>query len=179
MMDNFKKRFKVLYEKIKKVKHIEIYLAVGLALLLGIIYFASMSTSSNEQTMTENDNLSTNFSSSAEYVDNLENKLENVLSRIKGAGEVNVIITLEKGFEYIYATDEEIRTTTDGTSVTTSNIILVDGQPVLQEEIFPIISGIVVVAEGGGDVSVKLDIISIIQTITSIESSKINIYEGV
>lgn len=177
MMDNFKKRFKVLYEKIKKVKHIEIYLAVGLALLLAIIYFASLKTPSTSQTA-QNDNLSTNISSSQEYVDNLENKLETVLSKVKGAGEVKVIVTLEKGFEFVYATEEEIRTTSDGTTVTTTNVIMVDGKPVLEEEIYPIISGIVVVAEGASDVAVKLDMIAIIQTITSIENSKINIFEG-
>ena len=178
MMDDFKKRFKVLYEKIKKVKHIEIYIAVGLAILLAIIYFATLQTPSESQT-TQDDNLSTNISSSQEYVTNLENKLETVLTKVKGAGKVNVIVTLEKGFEYIYATDEEIRTTSDGTTVTTTNVIMIDGEPVLQEEIYPVIGGIVVVAEGASDVSVKLNMISIIQTITNIDNTKINIFEGV
>ena len=176
MMGDFKKRFKVLYEKIKKVKHIEIYIAIGLALLLAIIYFSSLRTPKENQT-TQDDNLSINISSSQEYVANLENKLENVLAKVKGAGEVNVIVTLEKGFEYIYVTDEEIRTTSDGTTVTTINVIMVDGEPVLKEEIYPVIGGIVVVADGASDVSVKLNMISIIQTITNIDNTKINIYE--
>lgn len=177
MMGDFKQKFRALYEKIKKIKHIEIYLAVGLAVLLAIIYFASLNVKQEVET-TETDNVSINISSSQEYVDSLENKLESVLSRIKGAGEVDVIVTLEKGFEYIYVTDEETRTTTDGTSVTTLSVVMVDGEPILQEEIYPIISGIVVVADGGGDVSVRLDMISIIQTITNIDNSKINIYKG-
>ncbi len=178
MMDDFKKRFKILYEKIKKVKHIEIYLAVGLAVIIAIIYFISLKPASSNSQVTEDDNLSINISSSQEYVANLENKLESVLAKVKGTGEVSVIVTLEKGFEYVYATEEEVRTTSDGTTVTTTNVVMVDGEPILIEEIYPVIGGIVVVAQGADNVSVKMNMISIIQTITNIESSKINIFEG-
>ena len=177
MMDDFKSKFKALYEKIKKVKHIEIYLAIGLAILLAIIYFVSLQKDKSSD-VTQNDNLSTNFSSSQEYVEYLENKLENVLARVDGAGKVDVIITLDKGFEYIYVTEEETRTTSNGTVITTSSIVMVDGEPVLQEEIYPTISGIVVVAEGANDVNVKLNMISILQTIIEVNSSKINIIKG-
>ena len=177
MMDNFKNKFKSLYQKIKKVKHIEIYLAVGLALILAIIYFSSLPKNSSNDA-TQNDNLSINYSSSQEYVDYLENKLENVLARVEGAGEVNVIVTLNKGFEYIFVTEEEIRTTSNGTTITTNNVVMVDGEPVLQEEIYPQISGIVVVTEGGDDVNVKLNMLSILQTITELNTSKINIIKG-
>ncbi len=178
MIDDFKQKFKSLYERIKKVKHIEIYLAVGLALLLAIIYFVSLSPSTNDKTSTENDNITTNFSSSQEYTSYLENKLENVLAKVKDVGYVDVLITLEKGFEYIYVTEEETRTTSNGTTVTTTTVVMVDGKPILEEEIYPVISGIVVVAEGASDISVKLNIISLIQTVIEIDSSKINIIEG-
>lgn len=176
-MGDFREKFKSLYEKIKKVKHIEIYLAVGLAVIIAIIYFTTLSPS-NDSSSTEDDNIDATFSSSQEYVSYIENKLENVITQVKGAGNVNVLITLEKGFEYIYVTEEETRTTSNGTTVTTSTVVMVDGEPILQEEIYPVIGGIVVVADGAGDVSVKLNIISIIQTVIDIDSSKINILEG-
>ncbi len=176
-MGDFKEKFKSLYEKIKKVKHIEIYLAVGLAVILAIIYFSTLSPSSDRPS-TEDDNIDATFSSSQEYISYIENKLENVLTQVKDAGNVNVLITLEKGFEYIYVTEEETRTTSSGTTVTTSTVVMVDGKPILQEEIYPVIGGIVVIAEGARDVSVKLNIISIIQTVIDIDSSKINVLEG-
>lgn len=174
-MGDFKEKFKSLYEKIKKVKHIEIYLAIGLAVILAIIYFSTLSPSND--TSTEDDNIDATFSSSQEYISYIENKLENVLTQVKDAGNVNVLITLEKGFEYIYVTEEETRTTSSGTTVTTSTVVMVDGKPILQEEIYPVIGGIVVIAEGARDVSVKLNIISIIQTVIDIDSSKINVLE--
>lgn len=180
MIANFKEKFNMLFEKIKKVKHIEIYLAVGLAVIVALIYFGTIgsSSSSNINTSTKDDNSNIKFSSSQEYVGYLENKLENVLTDVKGVGDVNVILTLEKGFEYVYVTEEETKTTANGTIVTTSNVVMIDGQPVLKEEIYPIIKGIVVVASGANDINVKLNILTILQTVVNIDSSKINIITG-
>lgn len=171
MMD----KFKALYDRIKKVKHIHIYLAIGLALIIAIIYFSSVFNGQKESSSTKDDNINQEFSSSLEYVDYLENKLENVLTKVKGTGDVEVIVTLEKGFEYVYVTEEETRTTSNGTTVTTSTVVLVDGQPVLEEEIYPIIKGLVVVASGADDISVKMNILSVIQTVIDVDNSKINI----
>lgn len=177
---NLKDKFKSLIAKLKKIKHIEIYIAVGLAVLVAIIYFASISSSSSDKnsSSSKDDNLSTNFSTSQEYVVYLENKLENVLEDIKGVGNANVIITLEKGFEYIYVTEEETKTTSNGTTITTVTVVLVDGQPVLKEEIYPIIKGIVVVTDGADDINTKMNIITVIQTVIDIDNSKINIVSG-
>lgn len=168
-------KFKALYQRIKKVKHIHVYIAVGLALIIAIIYFSSVFNKQKEASSTKDDNINQEFSSSLEYVDYLENKLESVLTKVKNAGDVEVIITLEKGFEYVYVTEDETRTTSNGTTVTTSSVVLVDGQPVLEKEIYPIISGLVVVASGASDVSVKMNILSVIQTVIDVDNSKINI----
>lgn len=171
-------KFKALYEKIKKVKHIQIYIAIGLAVIIALIYFSTVFNKPKESSSTKDDNISKEFSSSLEYVDYLENKLENVLTKVKGAGNVEVAITLEKGFEYIYATEEETKTTSNGTSITSETVVMVDGQPLLLEEIYPIVQGIVVVSSGADDISVKLNILSVLQTVIEIDNSKINIICG-
>ena len=179
MTVDFKAKFKALYEKIKKVKHIEIYLSVGLALIIALIYFAYIVPKKETKTNVTNvDNVSTTFSNSSEYIEYLENKLENVITRVKGVGDTDVIITLEKGFEYVYVTEDEIRTTSNGVNITTSSVVMVDGKPIIQEEIYPVVKGIVVIATGVNDVSVKLNIISIIQTVIDVDNSKISIFEG-
>ncbi len=176
---DFKAKFKALYEKIKKVKHIEIYLSVGLAIIVALVYFAFIVPKKKSKTDTTNfDNVSTTFSNSNEYIEYLENKLENVITRVKGVGDTDVIITLEKGFEYVYVTEDETRTTSNGVDITSSSVVLVDGKPVIKEEIYPVVKGIVVIATGVNDVGVKMNIISIIQTVIDIDNSKINIFEG-
>ena len=177
---DLKDKFQGIIAKIKKVKHFEIYLAVGLALIIACIYFISIKPLKNdkEPSQTQIDNVSTKFESSGEYIDYLENKLENVITRVKGVENVEVILTLEKGFEYIYATEEETKTTSNGTSITSSNVVMVDGQPVIKEEIYPIVKGIVVIANGVDDINTKMSVLSLIQTVIEVENSKINIMAG-
>lgn len=170
---------KLLWDRIKKIKHIEIYFTIVVALIIIAIYFSSVGLSKSRST--DGDNLQQSspveFSSSAEYVQYLENKLDTVLSSVKGAGNVHVIITLASGFEYTYATEEETVQSSQG-SVTTSKFVLVDGKPVVTEEHYPKIKGIVVVAKGAEDVSVKMNLLAVIQTVIEVDSANITILAG-
>ena len=177
MISEIKNKLQSFCEKIKQVKHIRIILPIVLAVLVVGIYFLTLPKSQNKQQESIDNNRS-EFSSSAEYVDYLENKLENVITSLQGVGNTEIVITLEKGFQYIYQTEEEVRTTSNGTSVSTTNVVLVDGQPLVLEEIYPLIKGIVVIAEGSSNVAVKMDIISVIQTVIDIDTAKIKIMEG-
>lgn len=162
-------------KKMKTNKNFLIILSVGLAVLIAIIYFASFLTT-NEKSSTKDDNINESFSTSEEYAVYIENKLENVISQVKGAGNVDVIVTLEKGFEYVYLTEEETKTSASGITTTTTTVVTVDGQPILIQENYPVIKGIVVVSSGASDVSVKMNILTLIQTVVEVESSKISIF---
>ena len=178
MMNSFIEKIKCLFVKIKKVKHIEVYIAVGCVAMLAIVYFAFASPikkTEDLKTDTENDIVCGNISSSSEYTTYLENKLENVISSIKGVEDAKVVVSLEKGFEYVYATEEETKTSSNGTSITKLSIVMVDGKPVIKEEVYPVIKGVVVVASGVEDVGVRMNVLSIIQTIIEVDNSKINI----
>ena len=70
-------------------------------------------------------------------------------------------------------------TTSSGTTVNKTNVVMLNGQPVVQEEIYPKIKGIVVVAQGAGNVAIKMNILSLIQTVIDVENSKINILESI
>lgn len=178
-MSNFTSKLKSLWDRIKKVKHIEIYIAVIFAVIILAIYLSTIwspkkkvpeanNSTENEQTL----------STSMEYARDLENKLVNVLSKIKGAGDVNVVVTLENGFEYLYATEEETRTATDGSKVTTSKVILVDGKPVVTQEIYPTIKGVLVTSSGADNISVKFSILSALQTVIDVSNENITILTG-
>lgn len=174
MISKVKDKIIEVWQKIKKIKHIEIYIAIALAVIIGGVYFAKVSNKPKEDT-TSNDMIITNFSSSQEYATFLENKLENVLNEIQGAEDVNVMLTIDKGFEYVYLTEEETRTTSNGTQVTSTNVVLIDGKPVIIQEIYPTIKGLLVLVKGSNEVNTRLNIISAIQTVIDIDASKINI----
>ena len=150
-MNKWSEKLMALWDKLKKIKHIGLYLALFLAVVIVGIYFTTLSNPKEENPSTNLDTNIQTFSSSGEYITWLENKLENVLGKVKGAGNVEIILTLDKGFEYVYATEEEI---------------------------FPSIKGIVVVSQGAEDVGVRLNLLSALQTVVSVDSSKITILEG-
>ena len=176
MMSKLKDKLSLFWQKIKKIKHIEIYIIIFLALVVGVIYFSNLSAKKqNNSPTTKDDNIVTNFSSSQEYATFLENKLESVLNDLDGTKEVSVMLTLEKGFEYVYLTEEENRTTSNGTQVTTTNVVLIDGKPVIIQEIYPTIKGLLVLVKGENSISTKMNIISAIQTVIDIDANKINI----
>lgn len=179
MMNNLTEKFHTMFEKIKKIKHIEIYIAIAFAVIIIGIYLSTLiSPAKNEDNSQNSTNQTETFSSSQEYTEYLENKLTNVLASVKGAGAVNVVVTLENGFEYIYATEDETKTSADGGQVTISKVILVDGKPVLEKEVYPQIKGVVVTASGADDISVKLNLLTALQTVVEVANQNITILTG-
>ena len=175
------------FAKLKKVKHIEIYAVVILAVLVLAIWF--WPTNENNTTTS---NISNSTTTAREYAEYLENKLSKVLSTISGAGDVTCMVTLTGEVELVlaYSDDERNSSTENTTSSGTTNktestnsnrepiIINVNGsnEPLVLYEIMPDIKGIVIVASGANDVRVKLDILKAVQALLAVESSQVEIF---
>ena len=90
----------------------------------------------------------------------LEEKLAQTLSKIHGAGEVSVMLTVQGGSRRILAADSKETKGTDGSYERQSETVVVsagtgNGEgPVLLQQLYPSFQGAVVVCEGGGDASV-------------------------
>ena len=134
-----------IFEKLKSIKHIEIILAVIFIIIMILIYMSSVDNKS--ATASNNDGTVTS------YVDNLENRLENVLSNIKGVSKVSVVITLDM----------------EGTSVN-------EKTQVVNMSSFPAIKGVVIVARGVDDVAVKLNLIKATQALFELPSGNIEVF---
>ena len=168
-------KIKNFWSKIKSIKHFEIVLAVLVGLIVCVVYFSFWNKPKNDNT---EKNSTQTYSSAEEYVYFLENKLCNVLSKIDGVGDVNVILTLQCGFTYEYATDSETKTTVSGgneTTITTETVILVSNEPVIVKEIYPVIKGVVVVAEGAENFTIKMNILTAVETVLEVERENITI----
>ena len=87
-MNKWTEKLMLLWDRLKKIKHIGLYLALLLAVIVVGIYFTTLSSSKEENPSTNLDTNIQTFSSSGEYITWLENKLENVLGKVKGAGNV-------------------------------------------------------------------------------------------
>jgi len=134
-------------EKLKNIKHIEIYITIIFAIVLILIFFSS--TDSNKSN-THKSTVITEQATITSYVSNMENKLEDILSQVQGASNVNVMITLDMS----------------GSTVK-DNII--------QTGDFPKIKGVVIVAKGVNNTAVKMNILKAVQTVIDISSGRIEI----
>lgn len=176
-LDNFN-----FLKKIKQVKHIGLIIAVIFLLILAIIFFGDFSFSSSTSGTTQSTSTYTNAD---EYVKSLENRLKNVLSQIKGAGNVEVMISVDNGIEFEIAIDTEsssISKNGETTTTTSSKPIIItnDGQqtPIIISENLPTITGVVIVSSGANDVFVKLNLLSATETLLNISQNDIQIFVG-
>ncbi len=182
MADNKPKAIKWYYgskmlEKLKKIKHIEIYIAVIIALILLLVYFGSK-TNNKAKVTTESDAM-------AQYEQSLESRLSKALSTIEGAGEVAVMITLDGDIEYKYVQNEETKTISNNgttTSTTTYEPVIVTkngvSSPITIEQVMPNIKGVIVICNGANNTKVKLNLIKATEVLLGVSAQKIEVFAG-
>ncbi|MFA5528338.1 MAG: hypothetical protein WC996_06940 [Peptostreptococcales bacterium] len=120
-----------------------------------------------------------------------EKKLETILSKIKGVGEVHVMITYETGREIIPAVDisENIQTkeeksqngqiSLDTSKDSRQNIVTVNNSDMLVlKEIKPKVKGVIIVAEGSNDLVIRNDIIRATAAVFDIYVDKIVVFDS-
>jgi len=122
----------------------------------------------------------------------IEERLEKILSSIRGAGQVRVMITYETGVEVVTAMSTDInsnRSETVGADKTSFTVqetestkpatVSGDGgyAPIILSEKQPKIRGVIVVAEGAANISVKMDLQQAVQTILAVPASNVEIFE--
>ena len=144
MSENKKSGFKI-FDKLKKIKHIEVYIAVIFIVLILLIYMSTNKSKGNSK-----EKSSSNSSTITGYVEDLEENLEEILSDIKGVSNVNVLITLDM----------------DTATVKDSNIIL---------DKFPNVKGVIVTAKGLNDTNLKMKVLKAVQTVIDVTQGRIEL----
>lgn len=121
--------------------------------------------------------------------DALETRLESVLSAIRGAGKVRVLVTYETSGELVTATSRSTDTsltesggerTQEQSSerVEPATVTTDEGEtPIVLMETEPTLRGVVVVAEGACDLSVKLDLQRAVRAVTGLALERIEVFE--
>ena len=118
---------------------------------------------------------------SAEYIQEMEEKLTSILQQVQGAGQVHVMVTLEATGQSVYAQDEELSSSTgqDGqrqSSTRTEHVILDSGTgkaPLLEQAYEPEVRGVAVVCEGGDDILVIGRITELVSVVLGIPTNRI------
>ena len=122
------------------------------------------------------------------YISSLENKLEQTIAGMEGAGNVNVMITLKDNGEKILDKDQpyesEKETSSEEQKVSEQTrmqseqetvLMEQDGntEPIVVKERYPEIEGVVVVCEGGDNKVLTLQIKEAVQALFSVDAHKI------
>lgn len=164
--------------KVRKIKNIEIVVAVILLAIILIVYTGYTGAKAKRDK---------SVNTAAEKSDSLEQKMEKILSEISGAGKVSVMITYKGSVEYVTANTSNVNTntttdisrTTSTTSQTISPVIINSNGssgPIIIKEIMPEVKGVIVVAEGAGNVIVRLELIRAVMVALDIGAEDIEIF---
>lgn len=178
------------YKKLLQNKNLTKYVVI-----LGIIGIALIFLSDYIKLPSSDDEKSNvGMVTDEEYIEKLEADAEELIERITGDEDVKVVITLESGTEYLYATDKNINTDTreniSGNEVLNNEIsdkteesyIIIntsDGeQPLLLSALSPTVRGAVVVCNSGNMGETEDIIKKSLSTLLDIGESKISVAGG-
>ena len=170
---------------LKKKKTMEILIAIIIFAIILSIYASTLGGGSNES---EKESEGTSSSGSID-VSQMEEKLENALSAIEGAGKVRVMITYETTPELIPATDSETQTTTNEneenqtsskSETQSSKTVTIQQQSgteaVTITEKQPEVRGVIIIAQGADDVRVKMDLLKAAQTVLNVSADRVDVF---
>lgn len=122
------------------------------------------------------------------YVQSIEEQLVSIIGSIQGAGECRVMVTLENGVEYVYATeqknnsDRQEENGTDENRLTQRNdsessaIVIDNGEKregLLVTELQPTVRGVVVVCDGGDREEIREQIAQAVTVALNISSKRV------
>ena len=144
-----------------------------------------LATTNSSQTFASSQNSSTENIS-------LEEKLEDILSKIEGVGSVKVFINYSESSETVAMYNENSKmSTTEETDKSggTRKVEQTDSQkeviyqeqngtktPIVQKTVEPKIEGAIITAKGAGDINVKTSIIQAVEAATGLATHKIQVF---
>lgn len=121
---------------------------------------------------------------------NLEQSLEDILSKMSGVGKVDVLVTYSETSEIVamynekYTSSQTEEQDSNGgvrkiEETDNSKEIIKDAEnaPITQKVIMPKVEGVIVTAEGAGNIDVKTNIIQAVSAATGISTYRIQVFE--
>ena len=115
-------------------------------------------------------------------IEAMEDKLEQILSQIEGAGRIDVMLTVESGMKRIFAQDEKMEQESECLQKERETVVISSGsgtqEAVLVQQFYPRFQGALIVSEGGGDPAVRLNITEAVAALTGLGADKISVCKG-
>ena len=187
----------------KKVENLIFFVVMLVLLVIGINYIWFNDSSSGDDVNFENvkhitddtvkEKATTVYSDNI-YNENLDKRLESILSKVNGVSNVSVLITYSNNTKivpvYNIEDSETVTNETDSdggkrdiTEKSYTKEVVYDEKSntktvIVETSINPTISGVIVVADFGNDISIKQQIISAVATVANISEYKVQVLSG-
>lgn len=145
------------------------YKFVALIALVGIILLCIPNGRADKTTTTETQAVGNALTTAQE--------LEMLLSKVHGAGEVKVLLSIAEGERIEYQTDTDTDLAENSSSIRVETVIVSDGDRneggLIKQTFGPVYLGAVIVCEGADQPSVKLAIVEAVCKVTGLGADKI------
>ena len=160
----------------RKLGHIKEFFyknrAVALVVLVGVLLMLLPTGKTEAQQPQRQETVS-------EPRENLETRLEQILSQVSGAGNVRVLLTQERGETSVYQLDRQEVTDGDRREIR-QDTVTVTGSDRQQEGLLtqveaPRYRGAVIVCQGGDNPTVRLSVVEAVSGATGLPSNRITV----
>ena len=194
MKNLFKKIISKENNSKKKIENL-VFLIILLIITLFIINSILKKDNKNNENIKEDDlELSPIFTNNKlSKKEELEEKLEEILSTIKNVGKVKVFINYSESSDIIPLYDETTTTSTvkeEDSTGGTRNTVQTETQKdvvfseqsgnkeaIIQKTVMPKVQGAIITAEGANDAIIKTNIINAVQAVTGLTIDRIQVFE--
>lgn len=109
----------------------------------------------------------------------LEERLEALLGRIEGAGQVSVLLTEKEGSQTLYQTDSQTDADDSGSRRTDDTVLIEDENRtesgLVRQTLGPVYRGAVILCQGADDPSVKLAVVEAVRCVTGLGADQISV----
>lgn len=187
-------KLKGIFKGKKKTENLVVLLVLMIVVVVAINYIWNGNTTDNKETKSNKQNSEAIQVSENIKEDDLETRMEKILTQIAGVGKVKVMLTYSESSKIlpIYDENSKVSNTTEsdnngGTrtiSETDSQKAIIykensDGsrEPVTQSVINPKIEGAIIAAEGATNADIKTKIVQAVEAATGLASHKIQVFE--
>ena len=149
------------------------YKFVVVVLLIGLVMMWLPSRLTNKETATPDPSAE----ESTTYND--EENLQRILSKVSGAGRVEVLLTRAVDAETQYQTNGSFESDDSGENNAVTTVIISDSSRnesgLVQKRIAPTYRGAVIVCDGADDPSVRLALVEAVSKVTGLSSNHISV----
>ncbi len=154
--------------------------------VIGAICILAFGSCEGKPEDVKNQNMAEGDANDSRYAENMAVQLEEILSSVKGAGKVKVLMTFESADEKVLASnrknDLETEVAEGGSSNKSSDsedVLLFgsggDEKPFVLKEKLPVPTGVLVTATGAGSESVRLEIYESVKALYGISGHRIKV----